>query len=255
MLLSRHLQKLKYHRTCTTNAATATFEDDFHKNHIPTNIFQKLALSVGSAAVSLLDPHRGDMIACLGETTGQQAAQYVLNKMESSPEGLEILKQRPRINSMTVNLEKLKTYPEGTLGKIYSNFLERNQVTPDSRLMVQFVDDVNLAYVIQRYREVHDLIHTILEMPTNMLGEVTVKWVEAIQTTFPMCIGGALFGPIRLKPKHRQLYKQYYLPWAIKTGTNSDFLLNLFFEKRWEQPLVELHKEVGISSLVLPSAK
>lgn len=33
-------------------------------------------------------------------------------------------------------------------------------------------------------------------------GEVTVKWVEAYQTGLPMCIGGAIFGPIRLKPKY-----------------------------------------------------
>jgi ubiquinone biosynthesis protein Coq4 len=134
-------------------------------------------------------------------------------------------------------------------------------VTPDSRLPVQFVDDIELAYVMQRYREVHDLFHTLLGMPTNMLGnchakinvitftvlsliifsdcisfspylllvvfiykptlcalhfnyidyswfspfffsgEVTVKWVEAIQTRLPMCIGGALFGALRLYPK------------------------------------------------------
>jgi ubiquinone biosynthesis protein COQ4 len=36
---------------------------------------------------------------------------------------------------------------------------------------VQFIDDVNAAYVLQRYREVHDLIHAVLGMPTNMLGE------------------------------------------------------------------------------------
>lgn len=32
-------------------------------------------------------------------------------------------------------------------------------------------------------------------------GEVTVKWVEAFQTHLPMCIGGAIFGAARLKPK------------------------------------------------------
>jgi ubiquinone biosynthesis protein Coq4 len=48
-------------------------------------------------------------------------------------------------------------------------------VTPDSRLPVQFVDDVELAYVMQRYREVHDLFHTLLGMPTNMLGNYRVK--------------------------------------------------------------------------------
>ena len=36
----------------------------------------------------------------------------------------------------------------------------------------KFVDDEELAYVIQRYREVHDLMHTLLGMPTNMLGEL-----------------------------------------------------------------------------------
>lgn len=41
-----------------------------------------------------------------------------------------------------------------------------------------------------RYREAHDLIHTILGMPTNMLGEVAVKWVEALNTGLPMCYGG-----------------------------------------------------------------
>jgi len=121
--------------------------------------------------------------------------------------------------------------------------------------MVQFVDNVNIAYVIQRYREVHDLIHTTLEMPTHMLGEVTVKWVEAIQTTLPMCVGGAVFGAIRLKPKHRQLYRKYYLPWAIRTGTNADFLVNVYFEKRWEQPLAELHKELGIIPFAAPEKK
>lgn len=45
------------------------------------------------------------------------------------------------------------------------------KVTPDTRADVKFVDDEELAYVMQRYREVHDLLHTILGMPTNMLGE------------------------------------------------------------------------------------
>lgn len=46
--------------------------------------------------------------------------------MENSEEGSEILKSQPRINSNTIDLEKLKHYPEGTLGKAYSNFLEIN---------------------------------------------------------------------------------------------------------------------------------
>lgn len=67
---------------------------------------------------------------------------------------------------------------------------------------VRFLDDPDLAYVMTRYRECHDLVHTILGMPTNMLGEVSVKWVEALNTGLPMCYGGAIFGAMRLRPKY-----------------------------------------------------
>ena len=73
--------------------------------------------------------------------------------------------------------------------------------SPDARLPVQFVDDPELMYVMLRYRQIHDLTHTLLGMPANMLGEVVVKWVEAIQTGLPMCVAAALFGPLRLGPK------------------------------------------------------
>lgn len=227
------------------------FQDEFQKNHIETNIFQKTALAAGSALVSILNPYRGDTIAILGETTGEGAARYMLRKMLESEEGSKIINEQPRINTKTIDMEYLASLPEGTLGKLYSNFLERNQVTPDSRLPVQFMDDVELAYVIQRYREIHDLVHTVLQMPTNMLGEVTVKWVEAIQTRLPMCISGAIFGPVRLKTKHRQLYMNHYLPWALKTGLNAKFLMNIYFEKRWEQKMDEFYKELNIVPLVI----
>lgn len=54
----------------------------------------------------------------------------------------------------------------------YYLFVIFQKVTPDSRGSVQFIDDVQLAYVMQRYREVHDLFHTVLGMPTNMLGTI-----------------------------------------------------------------------------------
>ena len=74
-------------------------------------------------------------------------------------------------------------------------------MSPDTRLPVRFVDDPELAYVMQRYREVHDLMHTVLGMNTKLVGEVAVKWVEGLQTGLPMCLGGALMAPIRFRPK------------------------------------------------------
>lgn len=80
---------------------------------------------------------------------------------------------------------------------------------------VRFMDDPELAYVMTRYRECHDLVHTILAMPTNMLGEVSVKWVEALNTGLPMCYGGAVFGAMRLRPKYVDSLKASELSLSI----------------------------------------
>ncbi|KAF7988671.1 hypothetical protein HCN44_001244 [Aphidius gifuensis] len=233
-----------------SNLSNGYFNEDFSKHHVQLSTLQRTILAAGSAAVSLVDPFRGDMIACLGETTGKYSLNYCLEKMKLSDEGHKILLEKPRINTKTIDMTYLENLPDGTLGKTYHNFLKINNVTPDSRDHVKFIDDIELAYVMQRYREVHDIFHAVLVMPTTMLGEVTVKWVEALQTRLPMCIGGALFGASRLRPRQRQLYIDHHLPWAINTGKKSNFLLSTYFEKRWDQTLDDFHREMNIQPLV-----
>ncbi|CAK1599644.1 unnamed protein product [Parnassius mnemosyne] len=228
----------------------SSFLEEMKGNYIPTTKFQKTILSVGSAAIALINPHRGDMIACLGEVTGGNAIKYMREKMLETNEGAKILIEQPRINSRTVCFKTLSEMPEGTVGRVYANFMKDNNITADSRLPVQFIDDPDLAYVLQRYREVHDLVHATLFMKTTMLGEVTIKWVEGIQTKLPMCISGGIWGAARLKPKHRQLYLKYYLPWAIMTGNNAKYLQGIYFEKRWDQDIDDFHKEMNIVRLL-----
>ena len=217
-----------------------------YDTHIRTNTFQRAILTCGAATAALLDPRRHDMVAVLGETTGHSTLACLYTRMIEDSEGQRIIVDKPRINSSSINLDALANLPSDSLGRTYVNFLENNKVTPDSRLAVQFVDDPELAYVMQRYREGHDLFHTVLGMPTNMLGEVAVKWVEAIQTGLPMCYGAAVFGPLRFKPKQREKYVSVYLPWAIRVGRTARLLMNVYFEERWEQGIDEVRAEFGI---------
>ena len=156
-----------------TCAKSANFKEELEKHYIPTSLFQRALLSIGSASVALLNPHRGDMIACLGEVTGDTALKSMREKMLESEEGMEILRDMPRINSHTVCFETLSNLPDNTLGRVYADFMTDNKITADSRLPVQFISDPDLAYVMQRYREVHDLVHATLFMKTTMLGEVS----------------------------------------------------------------------------------
>ena len=170
----------------------------------------------------------------------------VFLKMKLSREGRMILKDRPSINSKTVNFDLLKGLPENTLGHTYVTFCEKHKITPDSRDPVQFVDDENLAFVMKRYRETHDIVHALLDMPTDMVGESVVKWVEAMQTGLPMCIGGAIFGPARFHRNAQFVRFRKLRPWAISVGQNVKCFLNVYYEKRWEQDIDDLKYELKI---------
>uniref|UniRef100_A0A0N4ZTH0 Ubiquinone biosynthesis protein COQ4 homolog, mitochondrial n=1 Tax=Parastrongyloides trichosuri TaxID=131310 RepID=A0A0N4ZTH0_PARTI len=215
--------------------------------HIPLNMFQKVLLAGGSAAVAITNPRRGDMVAAMGEVT---ALPFILKnihtRMSKDIEGKKILLKKPRINEVTINRNKLHSLKDGTFGREYERFLEKLKTSPDNRPPVQYIDDPELLYVMQRYRETHDFTHTILRMKPNMLGEVTVKYFEAIQLGLPMCISAAIFGAARLGPKHRQIFTTQYLPWIVETAIKCRLFIALDWESRFHHSIDDIQKELGI---------
>ncbi|XP_077943889.1 ubiquinone biosynthesis protein COQ4 homolog, mitochondrial isoform X2 [Gasterosteus aculeatus] len=242
------------HRLCVkrVHGSTSVFTDrcyeGLYPGHIHTTALQKTLLAVGSGVAALHDPYRHDMVAVLGETTGHLALMNLRDKMRNDPEGFTILAERPRIRLSTLDLKEMASLPDGSLGREYLRFLEDNHVTPDSRADVKFVDDEELAYVMQRYREVHDLLHTLLGMPTNMLGEVAVKWFEAAQTGLPMCALGAVLGPLRLNASRLQSLFTSLGPWALQNGRRARCVLSIFYERRWAQSIEDLRQELNIQT-------
>ena len=216
-----------------------------YPEHIPTSYVQKAILGVGSAAAALLDPWRSDMVAVNGEVTGALALSCMRRRMEADEEGRQVLRERPRINTKTVDFDALRGLAPGSLGRVYADYNDYYNISPDSRDPVRFVDDPDLAYVLQRYREAHDVVHSVLDMPTNMVGEVAVKWVEALQTGLPMCAGGALLGPLRFTTKQQRQFA-VLRPWAVRVGTEAKFLMCAYFEQRWEQQMEDFRREMNI---------
>lgn len=74
-----------------------------------------------------------DMIAALAETTAGPSLPRLRDRMLESVEGRKILRERPRVNSNTINMNNLAQYSEGTFGRAYVTWLERCGVTPDTR--------------------------------------------------------------------------------------------------------------------------
>ncbi|KAG6831344.1 Ubiquinone biosynthesis protein [Tricholoma furcatifolium] len=196
--------------------------------------------------MSLYDPRRGDMIAALGETTAGPSLPRLRDIMLESPEGRRILKEMPRVNSTTVDMDKLAQYPEGTFGRAYVTWLERCGVTPDTREPVHYIDDPELAYVMQRYRECHDFYHCICNLPVNVESELALKYFEFVNLGLPVAAISAVFGPLRLNAQKRARLFSEYVPWAFRCGGSARSLITVYWEERWGQNVEEMKKEFGI---------
>lgn len=70
---------------------------------------------------------------------------------------------------------------EGTFGHAYARFMGDRNFLAGDRPPVRFIDDVELAYVAARAREVHDFWHVLFGCHTNVFGELALKAVELVQ--------------------------------------------------------------------------
>ena len=217
-----------------------------YPGHVPLTKVERLGLAVGSAVTSLVNPRRGDMIAALGEATAQPYFIRALkNRMLSDPTGRRILRDRPRITSTTMSLERLRKLPNNTVGRTYAAWLDREGVTPDTRDQVKYIDDEEEAYVMQRYRESHDFFHALTGLPVFVEGEIGLKAFEFANTGLPMT-ALSLAAIIRLKPAERKRMFQTYLPWAFSNGWRSKDVINVYWEEELETDVDELRARLGI---------
>ena len=126
------------------------------------------------------------MVAGLGDVLGEHAATCILKNMKLTPGGKKILYHKPIISSSTINYDFLMTLPENTLGRHYLRYMQQNNFDVNERSIVRFVMDPDVAYVILRYRQVHDFWHVICDLPPSVLGEIALKWFEWRQVVFLM---------------------------------------------------------------------
>lgn len=216
-----------------------------YPGHIPLTPFGNTFLAIGSALMAFVDPRRGDMVAACGETTAGPTLIRLRDTMLRSPEGRRILKDRPRVNTETLNIQRLRSLPKTTFAGAYTRWIDACNINPDSREPVHYIDDPELAYVMQRYRETHDLYHSLFAIKVSALPELALKAFEFTNLGFPMT-GLALGASLRLKHAQREKLWLEFVPWAITCGSSARCLMTVYWEERWEQNIGELKKELGV---------
>ena len=175
--------------------------------------------------------------------------------MEADEEGRTILRDKPRVNPETWNLEDLLDLPDGTFGHEYAYFMTSHGYTSAERPLVKYVTDLEHAYILQRYKEVHDMAHVLLGYGTTVTEEIAVKWFEMMQTELPMSALSAFVGPLNLVLFQRDVEQlnilmTQYLPHIMQNAKTSKMFLNVYYEKHFETPLDELRAQLQIKPLI-----
>ncbi|EMC98047.1 hypothetical protein BAUCODRAFT_22893 [Baudoinia panamericana UAMH 10762] len=219
-----------------------------YPGHVPLTLLERGGLAIGSAFGSLRNPYRHDLIAALGEAT---AKPYFVSRLRramlENPTGRRILRDKPRITSQSMSLERLRQLPANTVGHAYAAWLDREGVTPDTRDSVRYIDDPEEAYVMQRYRETHDFTHAITGLPVIIEGELAVKAFEFANTLLPMT-ALSLVAIVRLKPVERKRFFEVYGPWAISNGLKAEEVINVYWEEELETDVDVLRQRLGIET-------
>ena len=110
---------------------------------------------------------------------------------------------------------------------------------------MHYIDDPELAYVMQRYRECHDFYHALFGLPVTVEYELALKVFEFANLGLPSAALSTA-AVIRLNAAKRARFFSEYMPWALRCGSAARSMITVYWEERWAQDLGELKKELGV---------
>lgn len=227
------------------------------KSLLPVMALARLAQSAGSFSCysvrAMLDPTDAAAVSAVGEIPALPALQHMRRMMMEDQQGRYILQVQPTVTDRV--LQEARQMPEGSFGRRYADYMDYNQFTPDGRTPVQFIQDPLLAYIMTRYRQCHDFLHTCTDCGRTVHEEVAVKLLEYQHTKLPLgvlAVPGGSWHMTRAKRKETAIYWKWAklnAPCNVHGRPQIPFYMNHIWEDMLELPMEEIRKMTGLTPL------
>ncbi|MBL8912455.1 MAG: hypothetical protein JNM17_17315 [Archangium sp.] len=173
-------------------------------------------------------------------------------KMRQTEVGSRLIAQRPTLQGPDLDLSALRAMPDGTLGREFARYFEKNGIQP---FRTTFAIDSDDVYLAKRYRETHDLLHVITGYATHFLGEMELQAFVLGNLGLPSAAMILVFSlGIRFQVAGFREWSAYLkrLRVAYRRGARSKMMLDVEFEKRWLQPVSQVTAELCAESEPVP---
>jgi len=178
-------------------------------------------------------------------------------RFTASESGQRLLRDRPSLLDALSDTAALAALPEGTLGRAYLQFCEREGITPGG-LVEPSVNEDRLAldderrYIADRMRDSHDLFHVVTGYRTDLAGELSVLAFTTAQTgsigTAFLVLAAYLHSfsidEDQLGERARRLARR-----AFARGLEAQWLPAAEWERLLTLPLDEVRLELGITAV------
>ena len=210
------------------------------------------AYRVGLAVVRVLgDSTKTPEIHRVEEITGRPRYRTLLRQMVDTPEGQRLLAERPELSSDHIDYDELRRLPATTLGGAYARHLDDNGLSADYQAAAtHHVDDPDMAYLMRRFRQTHDVWHALLGIGVTGHEEVLIHWFSYGQLRLPVSVLIMLFGTMKhIVLEQRWAALRHSTLEAYHAGRDAAPLMPVYWEDLWEVPLDEVRARYGVRTL------
>ena len=207
---------------------------------------------VSRAVVRVLgDSTRTHEIHRVEEITGRPAYRRLLASLRDDPAGRRILAERPELSSEKVDYDRLRGLPATTLGGAYVRHLDRHGRSADYQAAAtRHVDDPDVAYLMRRFRQTHDVWHALLGLGVAGHEEVVIHAFSWGQLHLPVSAMVVLFGTLKhIVGERRWGTLGHSLHEAYAVGHQAAPLMPVVWEDSWAEPIDAVRARHGLRVL------
>jgi len=138
------------------------------------------------------------------------------------------------------DLKVLNLLPQGTLGREYSDFMIKENLSPDYYKILNSKDDT--TFIMMRLRETHDMWHTITGFGTSLpdeLGLLSFMMAQVHSPFSPIVIAAALMkAALKNPPEALEIMDRVTRGWNM--GVKAKPIFAVDWPMYWETPLMQI---------------
>lgn len=209
---------------------------------------QRMWLGLRALGRLLNNPQDTRQVFVLGVALNAGRFPGFMARFIAEPGGIELLTDKPAIDSRAVDFAALAALPPDTLGGAFARHLKENNLDPDLFQAPPGLPE-SVAYVAQRVRQTHDLWHVLTGYATDVPGELALQAFYYGLIGLPSSFLISLFGTLRYARKFRQTSLFRTVHKGYQRGRQAAFLPTIRWEDYWQQPLAEVRRRVRIEPL------